>query len=156
MKFNPPTKRLAIAVAIVGVAAVCLITLWAKRTSHAPPDILKEVISLQGTCSEDHANRKDTYVGSIVRWQTVATGRIRTYGYVALPFSAERATDEASHPTVYHPPNSISFDQIDIDTNQPNWQLHGVSVHGENGEGLNSTCELVVTKRGMDIPDAAP
>jgi hypothetical protein len=30
--------------------------------------VLKEVIDVQGTCSEDHVGRRDNYAGQIVRW----------------------------------------------------------------------------------------
>ena len=43
---------------------------------------LKEVIDVQGTCSEDHVGQRDNYAGQIVRWQTVETGKISTYGFL--------------------------------------------------------------------------
>jgi hypothetical protein len=63
--------------------------------------------------------------------------------------------DEVNHPTVYRTPRQLSFLEIDIDTDQPKWTLHGVSDGGESPEdaiqGYNSTCELEVLKRGTEI-----
>jgi hypothetical protein len=63
--------------------------------------------------------------------------------------------DEVNHPYVYHTPREISFFEIGVDTDQPRWPLHGVSVRGESPEdsvqGCNSTCDLGVVKRGMEI-----
>jgi len=94
-----------------------------KPKSHY---VLKEVIDVQGTCLENHVGQRDSYAGHIVHWQTVETGEMLTYGFVSIAFSPERAIDEATHPTVYHMPSMISFSDIDIDTNQPKWVLHGV------------------------------
>ena len=33
--------------------------------------VLKEVIDVRGTCSEDHVRQSDNYAGQIVRWQAV-------------------------------------------------------------------------------------
>jgi hypothetical protein len=70
-----------------------------------------------------------------------------------IPFSVERTLDEVTHPTSYHPPSTISFMEADIDTNQSNWVIHGVSDRGENSQGYDSTCEVDVVKRGMEIND---
>jgi hypothetical protein len=65
--------------------------------------------------------------------------------------------DEVTHPTAYHTPQSLQFLGIDIDTDQPKWVLHGVSDRGEDpGEpirGYDSTCDLDVVKRGMELSD---
>jgi hypothetical protein len=63
------------------------------------------------------------------------------------------------HPHVYHTPEIISLLEIDIATDQPKWVLHGVSDREkDDGEdtsssdiGYNSTCDLEVVKRGMEI-----
>jgi hypothetical protein len=120
------------------------------------PYVLKEVIKVQGECWENHVGKRDNYSGQIVRWQTVETGEISTYGFLSIPFSAERTLDEVTHPTVYHMPSVLSFMEIDIDTNQPNWVLHGVSDRGENSQGYDSTCEVEVVKRGMELHDMFP
>ena len=61
--------------------------------------------------------------------------------------------EEAKHPTAYYAPYNLSFDQIDIDTSQPNWVLHGVSDRGEaeSSYGYDSTCKLAVVKRGLEV-----
>jgi hypothetical protein len=122
--------------------------------------VLQEVIDVQGTCWENHVGQRDSYAGHIVRWQTVETGKILTYGFVSMAFSAQRSIDEATHPTVYHMPSMVSFTDIDVDTNQPNWVLHGVSDRGEdsegNSQGYDSTCELDVVKRGKELPSDMP
>jgi hypothetical protein len=97
--------------------------------------VLLEVIDVQGPCWENHVGRRDKYYGHIVRWKTVETDKISTYGFVSMEFSAERALDEATHPTVYHMPSMVSFTEIDVDTNQPKWVLHGVSDRGEDSDG---------------------
>jgi hypothetical protein len=114
--------------------------------------VLNEVIDVQGACWENHVGQRYNYAGQIVRWKTVETGTISTYGFVSTPFSAERAIDEATHPTVYHTPSMVSFTEIGIDTNQPKWVLGGVSDRGENSQGYDSTCELEVVKRGKELP----
>lgn len=116
---------------------------------------LLEVIDVQGTCAEDHVSKVDQYAGQIVRWQSIETGAVSTYGFLSKPFSPEAVLDEAEHPTVYHTPGSISFLDIDVDTSQPKWVLHGVSDRGEEAAsyGYNSTCNVEVVKRGMEIRD---
>jgi hypothetical protein len=111
---------------------------------------LKEVIDVQGTCWEVHVGQRDSYAGQIVRWQV--DGKILTYGFVSIPFSAERAIDEATHPTVYHTPPMVSFEEIEMDTDQPRWVLKGVSDRGENSQGYDAMCELEVVKRGTKLP----
>jgi hypothetical protein len=115
------------------------------------PYVLKEAIDVEGMCWENHVGQRDRYAGQIVRWQTVKTGEILTYGFLIIPFSVERTLDEVAHPTLYHPPSVISIMKIDIDTNQPNWVIHGVSNRDENSQGYDSTCEVDVMKRGMEI-----
>jgi hypothetical protein len=113
---------------------------------------LKEVIDVQGTCAEDHVGRSDHYAGQIVRWRTVETGTISTYGFLEKPFSGENAFDEATHPTAYHTPLMMSFLNIDEDTSQPKWLLHGVSGGLDSRDGYASTCEVEVVKRGHGNP----
>jgi hypothetical protein len=119
--------------------------------------VLKEVVDVQGTCSEDHVGQRDEYAGQIVRWQTVETGEVLTYGFVVKKGDFVQQTfDEVTHPTAYHTPENLQFSEIDIDTDQPKWVLHGVSNRGEEGEpikGYDSTCDLDVVKRGMELPD---
>jgi hypothetical protein len=119
--------------------------------------VLKEVIDVQGTCWEDHVGRRDSYAGQIVRWQAVEAEKISTYGFL---FKEEDLTqhiiDEVTHPTVYHTPWRLSFLEIDIDTSQPKWELHGVSDRGDDSpeaetKGYDSTCDLEVVKRGTEI-----
>jgi len=59
---------------------------------------------------------------------------------------------------MYHTPSVVSFleMEIDIDTNQPNWILHGVSDRGENSQRYDSTCEVEVVKRGTEFHDPFP
>ena len=118
--------------------------------------VLKEVIDVQGTCSEDHVGQRDNYAGQIVRWQAVDTGKTSTYGFVFKTGDfSQHILDEVTHPTVYHTPEQISFLEIGIDTDQPKWVLHGVSDREEDPSepirGYDSTCDLEVVKRGMEI-----
>jgi hypothetical protein len=122
--------------------------------------VLKEVIDVQGMCSEDHVGRRDDYAGEIVRWQAVDTGKMLTYGFVFKKGdSAQHIVDEVTHPTVYHTPDIISLEEIDVDTAEPKWVLHGVSDRSTEKEssdssaikGYDSTCNLEVVKRGMEI-----
>jgi hypothetical protein len=123
--------------------------------------LLKEVIDVEGTCWEDHVGQHDSYGGQIVRWQSTETGKISTYGFLAKRGDfAQHILDEVTHPTVYHTPMRLAFLEISIDTNQPKWVLHGLSDRGAEGEpikGYNSTCNIEVVKRGMEIrvPGAA-
>jgi hypothetical protein len=139
-----------------GLLVVLLVAIAACDDEQKPkPYVLKEVIDVQGTCSEDHVGEHDSYAGQIVRWQTVATGEVLAYGFVTKKGDmAEHIMDEVSHPTVYHTPQQIKFSDIDIDTTQPTWVLHGISDRGppeEETKGYNSTCDLEVIKRGMEI-----
>jgi hypothetical protein len=74
----------------------------------------------------------------------------------------EHIVDEVKHPTVYHTPEQVKFSDIDIDTSQTTWVLHGISqaLHriaddsdssDELTNDYDSTCNLEVTKRGMEI-----
>jgi hypothetical protein len=49
--------------------------------------VLNEVIDVQGMCCENHVGRRDNYAGQIVRWQTVETGKVSTYGFVSKGLS---------------------------------------------------------------------
>jgi hypothetical protein len=117
---------------------------------------LLEVIDLVGTCRENHLAQSDSYSGRVVRWKTLETGEVATYGFVSRKFSAQRTIEEASHPTVYHSPDIISFTNINIDTTRSEWTLQGVSERGEdsegNSQGYNSVCQLEVTHRGKELP----
>jgi hypothetical protein len=84
------------------------------------------------------------------------TVKISTYGFLYKKGNlADHILDEVNHPFVYHTPQQLSFLEIDIDTGQPKWTLHGVSDRGESPDdpiqGYNSTCDLEVVKRGMEI-----
>jgi hypothetical protein len=118
--------------------------------------VLKEAIDVRGTCSEDHVRQRDEYDGQIVRWQMADTGKILAYGFLSKRGNlANQLLDEVNNPYVYHTPRQISFLEIDVDTDQPRWTLHGVSDRGESPEdaiqGYNSTCDVEVIKRGMEI-----
>ena len=126
--------------------------------------VLKEVIDVKGTCAEDHVAQRDNYAGQIVRWQAADTGKISTYGFLSKEGDPiQHISERVTHPHVYHTPEMISFLEIDIDTDQSNWVLHGVSDRsaentsdgGEDADikGYNSTCNLDVIKRGMEIHD---
>lgn len=144
-------------VAAIGALA-CAIVAWAAHSqnliaaSDKDASVLQEVIGLNASCWEDHVKQKDVYAGNVVKWLMPKTGKVLTYGFVSLPFSAARTIEEASHPTQYHMPEIIHFDDIALDTSQPNWVLHGVSGRGDNEQGLDSTCEVTVAKRGTELP----
>jgi hypothetical protein len=132
---------------------VVALTLTGCGKREEPKFTLLEVIDVQGTCAEDHVGKQDQYSGQIVRWQSKETGKTIVYGTVAKPVKAEAIMEEAKHPTAYYTPYSLSFDQIDFDTSQPKWVLHGVSDRGEaeSSYGYDSTCDLTVVTRGMEI-----
>jgi len=116
---------------------------------------LLEVIDVKGTCHENHVQQSDGYAGQIVRWRDDDTKLAATYGYVTNTGNlVDRAFDEAKHPTVYHTPFMVNFSGVLIDTNQPKWILHGTSVTDrveDVEQGYDSTCELVVTRRGKEL-----
>jgi hypothetical protein len=123
---------------------------------HRSNYVLKEVIDVQGTCWEDHVGQRDNYAGQIVRWQNVETGKSSTYGFLYRAGDwTQQTLDEVSRPTVYHTPQRLEFLKIDVDTSQPKWVLHGISGRGEDSQGqttgYDSTCDLNVVKRGMEI-----
>jgi hypothetical protein len=114
--------------------------------------VLKEAIHVRGSCSEDHVGRPDTYAGQIVRWQTIETGQVLTYGFVMRSRWLQHAIDEAMHPNSYHPPSTISFAHIEIDTSQPKWVLHGVSEGDEDGShSYDATCDIEVVERADKV-----
>ncbi len=124
---------------------------------------LLEVIDVKGTCYEDHVRKPDGYAGQIVRWRDEQTKQVATYGSVTNTGDwSQRIFDEVQHPTVYQTPFMIYFWDIRIDTSQTKWSLHGVSEPDRgNGEslsfesGYDSTCDLVVVKRGRELPYGA-
>ena len=118
-------------------SVIVLATAIAGCDEEKPKFTLKEVIDVQGVCSEDHVGRQEHYAGQIVRWQSVETGAISTYGFLSKPFSADAALEEATQATAYHTPTMISLLKIDIDTSQPKWVLHGVSDRGETDDGYD-------------------
>jgi hypothetical protein len=114
--------------------------------------ILEEVIDVKGTCSENHVGQSDVYSGQIVRWKTIETGEITTYGFVTQDGEiTQRIIDEAKQPTAYHTPFMISFTEIRMDTNQPKLVLHGVSKRAGESRGYDSTCGVEVVKRGTEL-----
>jgi hypothetical protein len=152
-------RKLALSVAIViGVSVAAVIVTHSDSNAQTTKDEykLKEVIDLQGECWEDHVGQHDKYAGQIVRYQSVETGKISTYGFLFRPWSAEQAIYETTHPTVYHTAAIMEFPEIDIDTDQPKWVIHGVSDRGENAQGYDSTCNVEVVKRGMELLSAPP
>jgi hypothetical protein len=138
---------------VVCLGMLSIVLTGCDDSKPKPTSVLKEVIDVQGTCFENHVGQKARYTGQIVRWQAIDTGKISTYGFVSLPFTADRVIDEATHPTVYHMPFMVSLLELDIDTSQPKWTVRDVSDRGENSQGYDSTCELDVVKRGMEIRD---
>lgn len=152
-----------------------------KTASHEDEqhDTLLEVIDVEGTCAEDDVGQADSYAGQIVRWKMAETGKISTYGFVTATNINSNITERVEHPSGYHTPDRVAFGvaellfrgwrkpsasarqppaddslqalEIDIDTNQPEWTLHGVSDHGEYQQGFRTTCQLKVTKRGTEI-----
>jgi hypothetical protein len=134
------------------------ITITGCEEEPKNPFVLREVIDVQGTCFEDHVRQFGDYAGQIVRWESKETGKVHTYGFLMNTGDFyQRTLDEVTHPAAYHLPFMISFASIEIDTNQPKWVLHGVSTRGEETKGYNSTCDLQVVKRGMEIrPPAMP
>jgi hypothetical protein len=115
--------------------ALPAVVLLAACDEEKPNNVLKEAIDVQGTCREDHVQHSDEYAGQIVRWQMADTGKIAAYGFVSKKGDlASHVIDEVTHPNVYHTPQQISFFDIDIDTSQPKWTLHGVSDLGASPE----------------------
>jgi hypothetical protein len=134
------------------VTFMALMAMLNSSIAWAENYVLREVIELQGTCWENHAGQRDSYAGQVVRWQRVGDGTDYTYGVVYTEFSVQRTLNEVTHRTEYHMPSMVSFTQIDIDTSQPKWVLHGISAGGENSQGYDTTCEVDVVKRGMELP----
>jgi hypothetical protein len=157
MIYNSPTMSLQIKpiAVLIGILSITLTGCDDNKSERKNNNnyVLNEVIDVEGKCWENHVGQKDTYSGQIVRWQTVKTGKTLTYGFLSLPFSAERILSEAKEPTTYHVPSIMEFDLIDIDTNLPHWVIHGVSSRGENTQGYDSTCEVDVKKRGTNPAD---
>jgi len=146
--------------AIAGVVVIALlVATWIVSTSitknenQKPKSVLLEVINVPGVCWEDHVGKRENYAGQFVRWQNINTKDITTHGFVNNGFSTERLMDEVQHPTAHHPPFMIEFMHIDIDTDQTKWQVHGISDHGENKQGYDSTCQFDVVKRGDTISE---
>jgi hypothetical protein len=120
MSLRPLLVALSLAVAACGEE---------KRDN---PYTLKEVIDVQGPCAEDHVGQQDHYMGQIVRWQSVKSGEILTYGFLSKGDPFKHVFEEVSAPTVYHTPLIISFRNVEVDTSLPKWVLHGVSNRGDS------------------------
>jgi hypothetical protein len=142
-------------IVIVASAAIFSVALTTCQ-SHKPEThyTLLEVIDVKGTCHEDHVNQSDSYAGQIVRWRNDSTKQISTYGSVTNTGDLVRRTIEGvKHPTKYQTPFSIEFMDIQFETNLPKWELHGTSWREEGGPGYDTTCELVVVKRGKELKE---
>jgi len=153
------SRKLAHLVAIlVGVSVATMIVTHSDSDAQTTKGEykLKEFIDLQGECWENHVGQHAKYAGQIVRYQSVETGKISTYGFLFRPWSAEQAIYETTHPTVYHTAAIMEFPEIGIGTDQPKWVIHGVSDRGENVQGYDSTCNVDVVKRGMELREAPP
>ena len=130
---------------------------WNVAEGQGKPEryALKEVIEIKGVCDEDHVGQSDNYSGQVVRWLDTETGVISIYGSVNKEATAETFMREAEHPVDYHTPFVISFDQIDLDTSQTKWVLHGVSDRGKTEDGFNqgykSTCNASVVSRSTKL-----
>jgi hypothetical protein len=134
------------------LAAVAL-TACSNEETKSPP-VFKEAIRIKGTCSEDHVSRPDSYAGLIVRWQIAGTEEVSTYGSLMRLQQQQQILAEAFQPNAYHPPFMISFRQIDVDTSQTTWVLHGLSDRGEDGsQGYYSTCNVEVVERSNKLWD---
>ena len=144
---------------IVATLAPLALSLLLVACSNKPApkhhSTLLEVIDVKGICYEDHVRKPDGYAGQIVRWQDDETKQVSIYGFVKNTGNlVDRVLDETHHPTAYHTPFIVPFSDIQTDTNQSKLMLHGVSDsnHGEGDEqGYDSTCEVVVTKRGREL-----
>lgn len=137
------------------ILAVIALAACSKEEARSPP-VIKEAFRIKGTCSEDHVSRPDSYAGLIVRSQAVSTGEVATYGFVLRMRLQQHLMEEAMQPNVYHPPTTISFVLIDVDTSQPTWVLHGLSERGEDGsQGYDSTCNVEVVERSNKVWDTA-
>jgi hypothetical protein len=103
----------------------------------------------------DHVRQPDGYAGQIVRWRDDQTKQVLINGSVTNTGDLiQRDFDEVNHPTVYHTPFIVDFEDIRTDTNQPKWRLQGISVstRGQgNEQGCDSTCALAVIKRGKEL-----
>jgi hypothetical protein len=150
-------KFQAFSVTLGALFALSVIITSCSEEDPKNHSVLKEVIDVQGSCWEDHVGQRDSYAGQIVRWQTVETGKILTYGFLSKEgiFDFHQMLEEVQHPTAYHTPHILEFVPIAIDTDQPKWVLHGISQRGEDSEGrttgYDSTCNLDVVNRGMEI-----
>jgi hypothetical protein len=104
------------------------------RIHLAPPASLK-FSGFSALLHEKDVHRPDDYTGQIVRWQIDETKKISTSGSVTNvnAFRRDRMRDEVTHPSVYRTPSYIQFTDIRIDTNQPQWTLHGVSEGKDGG-----------------------
>jgi hypothetical protein len=138
------------------IAVLPCIASLAGCEEEKPKNVLVEAIDVQGTCAEDHVGQHDDYAGQIVRWRMADSGKIVAYGFLFKRGDLiDQIKEEVDHPYVYHTPRQISFFEISADTSPPKWTLHGVSDRGEGPDdavqGYNSTCDLEVIKRGMEI-----
>jgi len=118
------------------------------------PHTKLEVIKLAGTCKEDQANKSDDY-DAVVRRRNNKTGEISTDGFASVRNPVEHLYEEAQNPNEYHTPYLIHFGEIQLDTNQDQWTLRGISVFGDERDNLGrkATCVLDVVERRTESPD---
>lgn len=127
------------------------------KTKPQHHSTLLEVIDVNGPVVKITRGCQTDMPEEIVRWRDDETMEIATYGSVTNTGDLiQRTLDKAKHPTAYQTLFVIDFLDIQIDTNQAKWTLHGVSdsIRGEGPDiesGYDSTCKLVVTKRGKEL-----
>ena len=141
-------KQLGLAVLLPIILGSCEEKVPEERST------LLEAITVKGRCMENHVRKWGEYEGVIVRWKNDETGTILTYGDVTSTIDlGKRVIAEVEHPTGYLTPFMVEFEEITVDTNLQSWTLHGISNHGENEQGYESTCRLVVVSRSDRLPD---
>lgn len=136
---------------LVLTATIILPTL--AQAQAIEPFTLLEVIHVQGECWENNSNVHGKYAGQIVRWKSNTSSDIAIYGSVNLNDINDKIMQKAINPTRYFPPDIVEFPSVKEDLTKPVVRLNGISFNGENEQGLDSTCQLDITKRDMTLDE---
>jgi len=133
------------------LAFVGLVALIGCDQKPPEPKITQlEMMTVHGTCHEDHANKSGDYRGFFTVFRDDTTGQRHIFGSVVKQFDPGTALEAAQNPSEYQPPSEITLYDDDPGATDGTVTLHGTSntntPEGEADKGYSSTCTLEILK----------
>ena len=114
------------------------------------------MMTVKGSCQEDHANKAADYQGFFAVVRVDATGQRHIFGSVTKQFDPSTALDSAQNPNDYQQPSEITLYDDDPGVTEGTVTLHGISntntPDGEADKGYPSTCTLEILKSEIRTP----